>query len=165
MYYFSKSLPVAIQMSTVNRAVSFLLINKLSPRYLAVPRFDFVMCFGRGRRGRTGWEEQTQGCPQRAGDTQRRVCCPTPKAVTRAGVSLAPVLPLRCPSVGAWEAMQVENWHVTCLQHHISTRHLGDILVSTYWVFKYLKVAIKGDRDLSHGLKSQYALLEEGVSV
>lgn len=59
MYYFSKSLPVAIQMSTVNLAVSFFLINKLSPRYLAVPRFDCVMCFGlegqegENRMGRT----------------------------------------------------------------------------------------------------------------
>lgn len=57
MYCFSKSLSAAIQLSIVNLAVSFLLMNPLSLRYLAAPRFDSVICFGlQGQDGQNGME-------------------------------------------------------------------------------------------------------------
>lgn len=57
MYYFSKSLSVDIQVSIVNLPVSFLLMSKLSLRYLATPRFDSVICFGlQGHEGQNGME-------------------------------------------------------------------------------------------------------------
>lgn len=43
----------------------------------------------------------------------------------------------------------IEAWtrinSVTCLRHHISTKDLGDLLILTYQVFKYLITAIQGD--------------------
>lgn len=62
MYYFSKSLPVAIQTSIVKLAVSFLLINKLPPPTPATPRFDCVIDFGlQGQEGENRMERTNSG--------------------------------------------------------------------------------------------------------
>lgn len=120
MYYFFKTLPVAIQMSMVSLAVSSLLINKLPPRYQAPPRFDCVICFGLHRQERENRMERTNSELSPKGRCCPPLCVLPHSLVCNEGrgpprPDLASTVPLRwhLGSNAGWD------WHVVILFQNI----------------------------------------------